>query len=173
MLVQVGCTWGLRNRSKPHGGQQWDLECSFLIYAKDYVLPVGKLQECIESELSPLRQPGHGPAPAVTAAYMRSHMRTWQRILTMPFLPEEISPKERERLENGDNCFKVRLSALSTRTRSISMPECVACRRVQHVVWTYLRPLTNQPFQKVQLANITLSKWHKLTQAVQPYHHMM
>ena len=58
------------------------------------------------------RQPGD--APAVTGACMYSYKRTWLRILTMAFLPQEVSPKEVERLEEGDNCYKVRLSALIT-----------------------------------------------------------
>lgn len=121
--MQVGCTWGLRNRSR---SSCWDLECSFLIYAAGLLPPdhVNELRTDMESELAPLGQPGD--APFVTTACLCSYKRTWQRVLTMPFRPQEVSPRERKRLSEGDNCYRVRFSALGMRTRPISVSECMA-----------------------------------------------
>ena len=97
--MQVRNLRGLRNRTTD--GLPWVLECGFLIYA---VIDVPgdhmeELQQVIQRKLCD---------SSVHEAHMRRYRHTWQRVLTLLSLPSDVSSHERERLEKGDLCQRVR-----------------------------------------------------------------
>ena len=97
--MQVRNLRGLRNRTTD--GLPWVLECGFLIYAASDVPghDMKELQQFVQRKLC---------GSSVHEAYMRRYRRTWQRVVTLLFLPSDVSSDERERLEQGDLCQRVR-----------------------------------------------------------------